>query len=370
MSISKLPSNRYRAQVWSPAEQRNVSVATVLGTPGMTWATKKEAKIAREKARELLTGQKATVGVTVATFAERWTTDPIFKRPKESTNQHYRERVKAFVDKFGDIPIAEIDEAIAADWLAQGHRSSVRELRVMFNDAASPAAGRMVEHNPFARLGLSAGKGRKHLNPPSVEEADRMLAIAWEHAPPGFAAWLQFAAYSGARPGEVDSLRWDRVDMGENRVRISDQWNAKIRKFTTPKNGKARTIVLTPPAREALLRSPRDSDFCFSSLRRSHFTPSSRASWWKAVRVAMGWQKDGPDPKDLYLCTRHYCGWYLVNVLEMRSEDVAYQLGHEDDGELVRSRYGHRDRNVALRKIEEAFESRGNVTPLRVIEGE
>jgi hypothetical protein len=40
----------------------------------------------------------------------------------------------------------------------------------------------------------------------------------------------------------------------------------------------------------------------------------------------------------------------------MASADVAFQLGHEDGGELVRKLYGHRDRNLALRRIDEAFE--------------
>ena len=52
MSVMKLPSGRWRAQVHDPALGHNVSVSSVLGGPG-TFATKTEAKRAREKAREL-----------------------------------------------------------------------------------------------------------------------------------------------------------------------------------------------------------------------------------------------------------------------------------------------------------------------------
>jgi hypothetical protein len=51
---------------------------------------------------------------------------------------------------------------------------------------------------------------------------------------------------------------------------------------------------------------------------------SSWAYHWKAVRAAAGWEGS------LYLATRHFAGWYMVNVFEMPSEDVAIALGHQD----------------------------------------
>jgi hypothetical protein len=42
--------------------------------------------------------------------------------------------------------------------------------------------------------------------------------------------------------------------------------------------------------------------------------------------------------------TRHFAGWYMVNMLKLPSEDVAIALGHTDGGELVGKLYGHRDR--------------------------
>jgi hypothetical protein len=48
MSVMKLPSGRWRAQVHDPVLGHNVSVSRVLGGPG-TFATKTEAKRARER---------------------------------------------------------------------------------------------------------------------------------------------------------------------------------------------------------------------------------------------------------------------------------------------------------------------------------
>jgi hypothetical protein len=41
----------------------------------------------------------------------------------------------------------------------------------------------------------------------------------------------------------------------------------------------------------------------------------------------------------------------------MDSEDVAFQLGHEDNGKLVRELYGHRERARGLRRIADAFDA-------------
>jgi hypothetical protein len=40
----------------------------------------------------------------------------------------------------------------------------------------------------------------------------------------------------------------------------------------------------------------------------------------------------------------HFAGWYMVNELEMSSEDVAIALGHQDGGNLVRRLYGRATR--------------------------
>ena len=161
MSISRLSSGRWRAQVYDPALGRNVSVSRVLGAHG-SFATKAEAKRAREKARDRLAAAR-NGDATLLGFWERWTSDPLFARPKESTNIHNRERTGAFVERFGLRRINAIDDTVVAEWLAGGRRNgTIPALRAMFNDAGSAKAGRLVQRNPFARLGISRGPGRRH----------------------------------------------------------------------------------------------------------------------------------------------------------------------------------------------------------------
>jgi integrase len=102
------------------------------------------------------------------------------------------------------------------------------------------------------------------------------VALADELTPPSFAAFLHVAVYEGMRPGELDALRWDRIDFQAGTIRVDPQWNAKTATFTPPKHGFVRMIALTDPARERRLSLPRESEFAFTTLRGSHYRPSSR----------------------------------------------------------------------------------------------
>ena len=52
MSLSQLPSGKWRSQVYDHTTGKNVGVGTVLGLPSSTFPTKREAKQARESPRE------------------------------------------------------------------------------------------------------------------------------------------------------------------------------------------------------------------------------------------------------------------------------------------------------------------------------
>ena len=358
MSVSKLPSGRWRAQVYDPRLGRNVSVSTVL-LGESSFPTKTAAKQARSRAREVLARQAAG-GVTLRAFWDQWTTDPLFARPKESTNILYRERTKGFVEAHGATAIDQVGDLAVAEWLKGGRRNStVPALRAMFNDAASAQGGRLVARNPFAGLRISRGHGRRDRQPPTEAQVWELIASAEDVSFPSFGAWLQVAAFTGMRPGELDALRWERVDFSGRRIFVAEQSTSKSRTSTLPKNGKTRDAPLTSPALEALVALPRESEFCFVNLRGGHLTPSARAYHWKAVRAATGWTGD------LYLATRHFAGWYMYNVLDMASEDVAIALGHEDGGELVRRLYGHRDKSKALDRAVEAYDRARRVIPIR-----
>lgn len=351
----------HRAKVWDPRKGHPVNVGTILGGSSQ-FATKKERDAAIAEAKKQL-GTAGPSTVTVEAFVRRWTTDPLFARPKESTNLHNAERVRAFAQRYGSRPMMQIGDGIVGEWLAGGKNlSTVPALRAMFNDAMSAKAGRVTRTNPFVGLGLRKSRGNRDKNPPTEEVVWSLIAAARAWAGPSFAAWLQVGAFTGLRHGELDALRWASVDFEKSRIAVVEQYNARSKSFTLPKNGLKRVAPLTPPARDALLSLPRsESEFCFVNLAGNHWTYSARSYYWKSVRASTGYTDT------LYLATRHHAGWYMRNVLGLDAEDIAVALGHTDGGELVRVLYGHLDRELALERVQRAYEGMANVHPLKVV---
>ena len=217
------------------------------------------------------------------------------------------------MDTYGERPLREIDDAIVRTY-RKGGGNGLSELRVMFNDAATPDAGRLVTVNPFAGLRRKRSRGRKDLQPPDRATVVRMIDTADRLTPPSFSAWLFTGVETGMRPGELDGLRWQDCDFtpGEEAIRIEQQYVAKIAKFAEPKHGSRRTITMPDSVRDRLLALPRESEWVFTTLRGHHYAPSTRNHHWNRVRCAVG-LADAP----CYLCTRHHYGWFALNVFEL-----------------------------------------------------
>lgn len=356
---NQLPSGRWRGRVADQRTGKQTAPHTIIG--GLkTYPTRRQAERAEDLARDLLLGI-AERGVTVREFWDQWTTSTLWARPSESTNLHNQERTRAFVQHYGDRPIATIDAHVVAEWLKGGANiGTVDALRAMFNDARRPHAGMLVDRNPFAGLGLHRSKGRKEIQPPDQAATAKMIAAADELTPPSFAAYLLTAVWSAARPGELDALQWCDLNFQAEEIRIERQWNAKVAKLTPPKHGSRRLIAMTPLVRERLLVLPRESEWVFTTLRGHHYTPSTRNHHWNRVRASVG---IGNTP--LYLATRHFYGWYALNVLNLEPHVIALHLGHTDGGRLVRELYGHPDAAIARERTRQAFRLIAPVTPLR-----
>ena len=176
-----------------------------------------------------------------------------------------------------------------------------------------------------------------------------LLDLARRLTPPSFADWLEVGCFTAMRPGELDALSWRQVDFGAEVIEVDVQWNVKTASFTEPKYGPY-TIALVDHAKRRLLRIPRDAAYVFTTLRGTHYTPSSRNHHWNRVRAAAGL-----GDLTLYLATRHYFGYYALNVLDLEPSVIAVQLGHRDGGRLVEELYGHRDKRKSLAKIRDAF---------------
>jgi integrase len=359
---TQLPSGNWRPRIRHPRTGKQLNPQAVIGGP--TSYPDEDAARAAERAALKVLRTNARAGVTVREWWEEWTTDPLWLRPAESTNVLNRERTEHFAAAYADLPVRAVDDDVVRQYRRSGKvDGTIPALRAMFNDAARPDAGRLIDRgrNPFAGLRLPRSRGRRDVQPPAEGATARLIALADELTPPSFAAYLDVAIHEGARPGELDALRWPELDFTPDAETISIewQWNVKVRKLTRPKHGVTRVITMTPRARERLLALPRESEWVFTTLRGNHYTPSSRSHHWNRVRCAAGLGN-----VDLYTATRHHFAWYAWNVLGLDPADIAQHFGHQDGGELVRKLYGHFDQARARKRIREAFAQAPASTPL------
>jgi len=77
----------------------------------------------------------------------------------------------------------------------------------------------------------------------SRTEVETLLQVAREHEP-RFAPLLHFLIATGARSGEALGLQWEDVAFEHHRITI--RRSITQRRTSTPKSGRARTIVMAP----------------------------------------------------------------------------------------------------------------------------
>jgi len=308
-----------------------------------TYSTRREA---REAEREELSRGRASREETCASFARRWVED--FPRPRASTNRKNGYDAEAFAAAFESTRMSDVSRAEARQW-AQANRSRASAIRAMFNDALDEE---IVTSNPFANLRIEQSRGRRDLEVISQaslhELADAALTELGSYGAQ-FRACILFAAYVGLRPAELFMLKWTDIDFerGLVTVRLSLGNTGEV---TLPKNGRTRTVVLPPTARDALRSMPRrtDTPYVFSTPSGTRLGKTTHYYYWRAVRLAAG--RSGMDFYEL----RHFCATRLLE-LGVSHADVAIQLGHTDGGALVMSTYGHPSEDLARERIRDAW---------------
>lgn len=289
---------------------------------------------------------KATARVwTCDEWAEHWTSDPRFNRPKESTNIHNAERVSKFATDFAGVPLHKLDRPTARAWALE-NQGRILAVRAMLNDARFD---QVIENNPFEQLRIPRGKGRKHIEPMTEKEV-RALALAadelWENWPV-MSSMIVFSAYSGLRLGEMLALRWGDIDWEAGTIKVSRQWQQKTRNYGTPKSGQTRVVALFEPAAVALRKIPKSpvvgGDLIFYSPRDKKIEPALHDYYWRQVRARFLGRLEPARVTEIALAwhsLRHFTASWLVDR-GARPDDVAGQLGHTDGGKLVQELYGH-----------------------------
>jgi integrase len=288
------------------------------------------------------------------------------RRNRGSSYDTQKQRLSRFrVDFAGrplDIPREELKDWIHGEgpWSHRGRvpADNVPAVVSLYNHAIDED-DLPLQRNPARKLSKRS-KGRAEEPPPTEEEFQALVeacSALGVYAPKMRALFL-FAAYTLMRPSELYALEWTDIDFDTMRI-------GKLRRVyrgtvDEPKTGK-KTIALTPPARDAILGLPRDSNFVFTSKTRRRLSQSGMSGYWAAVKVRAGLDFD------FYHATKHYGVHYMWTKLGMSKRAIAAQAGwseREVDRMLVI--YGHGDVG-ALEEVDAAF-SQSEVTPLRAVE--
>lgn len=310
---------------------------------------------------------------TVRSFADRWTRD--YPRPKESTNENYRYMAKLFVDQFGDVRLREFSR-LDARRFAKEKPGAAAKMRSMFADALDEG---LIEKNPFVGLrlgGEGSAQQKKAFEVLSEPEVERLIEIAAKtYEETSTAALIAIAAYAGMRQSEIFGLAWEDIDRMKGEIHVERQ--IYKRRITSPKNGRPRTIIL-PPAAAAVLDSidretpvmvidehgkERAIDFVFRNRNGKAMSANALSGTWNPVKVAFGRRKLR------FHDLRHFCATYFLEMFRAQgmegSSETAIQLGHTDDGVLIRERYGHASDDLARERIKKLFDK---PTPLHGVE--
>jgi integrase len=166
--------------------------------------------------------------------------------------------------------------------------------------------------------------------------------------PPRYRAIILTAAFAGLRFGELAGLRRRNVNLLNGRLTVAESLSQVDRcaaEWTTPKNGKARTVDLPKFLREELARhweryteggtGPEGVVFTGASgtlLDRHNFT---RRDFKPAVKRALPVEKHRLRFHDL----RHTCAAILIE-LGTHPKLIADTLGHSSI-QITMDRYGH-----------------------------
>lgn len=317
--------------------------------PGGPWSTRRHALEAERRHRDRLEAHRTNE--TCASFAERWLVE--WPRPEPSTRQLYAQAARRFVAEFGATPLGEVERLSARTWALGVPRNLSKIIGTMYEDARNVG---IVESNPFSNLRLPVTEKTEEAHPPTLDEYRRLLDVCGVLGGYGaeFRAIIQFAAWTGIRAGELHALQWDDVDGDYLRVRRARKTDGSI---GPPKNGRERKIALLPPA-QVLDDVPRRPDpFVFHTARGEPLQKGNHHYYWRTVRAASGIQQERAEQglQDIrWHDLRHFCA---TQLLEMGLDHfaVSVQLGHEDGGALVMSRYGHPSKEAARERLLAAF---------------
>ncbi|MDI3284723.1 site-specific integrase [Polyangium sp. 15x6] len=263
---------------------------------------------------------------------------------KRTTRRSYEVSFESeLLPRFADMPAAEVDfvkvTKLDADLVKAGlEPSSRRNIQVALRSVLRCAveAGQLAAMPKLPKL---PKVGQKVVQPPSVEDVELVLGLAYSAARMA----LTLAADAGLRAGEIRGLRWMDVDLDAGLLIVRQTiYGGEV---DTPKSGHERTLPLTTRLarmlREAAAKPHEPTD---------PVSPSSRGTVWGESSLLHAFQRvlaKAKLPKSRLHDLRHF---FVTRCFRIGADAPTVQAlaGHQHLS--VTQRYAHTN-EVAKRGV-------------------
>jgi len=214
-------------------------------------------------------------------------------------------------------------------------RAAIARVKAMFRAAV---LDEVVDRNPAASIQLPQ-KSRKQVDPFTVEEADALVSWMYENfsrCNQVFAAFYEFAFYTGMRTGEVMALRWDEIDFEKKTAHIC-RIVVEKQVVERTKTKYTRTVMLNSRALDALSKAREIAEYRSTQKRRvstsspfvfqpSGPSPHMRGPTTPGEHFNEAVKELGIRPRPQYNCRHTYATMCLMSG--MNPAFIAGQLGH------------------------------------------
>ena len=213
-------------------------------------------------------------------------------------------------------------------------RSAMNRLGAILNTAVLDG---MIERNPLASIELPK-RLNKDVDPFEQSEVELIIAHLYKEASPFtriYAAYFEFAMFTGMRPCEIMALRWDEIDEDKRTARICRiVADRQIRERV--KNKKVRVVLLNERAMKALAEAKANAEHrATREMQHAHspyvFPPSKGNEFvnetsvlhkhFKQALIALSLRE-----RPQYNCRHTYATLCLMTG--MNPAFIANQLGH------------------------------------------
>lgn len=247
--------NKSEAKVWARRIENDLERAIASGDPG----------------------RSITLDEAGQCYLERW----------RGSDHHRRSQVNWWRQRLGQKHLSEID--------ASAIREALRAYREGTDSPAmrarSPASSNRMKaalssiyqfaieqglaiHNPVRGV-VGETEGNHRIRYLSDAERKRLLDACQRSGWDRLYLLVLMAMMTGARKGELKSLRWEDIDFGRRRARIAHT-----------KNGDSRVLSFPLPVVEELERFKRATGFVFESVEREGTVVDEKKYWRSALEAA------------------------------------------------------------------------------------